>query len=95
MHYLTPCACSALRMRPIRVARTARNGAAGRPPFPTTSPATLRRRSRILAPMASILFKPLQLGALTLPNRVVMPALTRTRAGAAILAHNVEGAQRG
>ena len=28
-----------------------------------------------------ILFKPLQLGALALPNRIVMPALTRMRAG--------------
>jgi N-ethylmaleimide reductase len=28
-----------------------------------------------------ILFKPLQLGALSLPNRIVMPALTRMRAG--------------
>src|ERR1700729_2564051 len=28
-----------------------------------------------------ILFEPLQLGALLLPNRVVMPALTRMRAG--------------
>jgi N-ethylmaleimide reductase len=29
----------------------------------------------------SILFEPLQLGALSLPNRIVMPALTRMRAG--------------
>jgi N-ethylmaleimide reductase len=29
-----------------------------------------------------ILFEPLQLGALSLPNRIVMPALTRMRAGA-------------
>src|SRR5471030_3130049 len=29
----------------------------------------------------NILFKPLQLGALALPNRVIMPALTRMRAG--------------
>ena len=28
-----------------------------------------------------ILFKPLQLGALSLPNRIIMPALTRMRAG--------------
>src|SRR5471030_2841976 len=28
-----------------------------------------------------LLFDPLQLGALSLPNRVVMPALTRMRAG--------------
>src|ERR1700679_3512697 len=28
-----------------------------------------------------ILFTPLQLGALALPNRIVMPALTRMRAG--------------
>src|ERR1700728_21936 len=28
-----------------------------------------------------ILFKPLQLGALLLPNRIIMPALTRLRAG--------------
>src|ERR1700722_11480808 len=28
-----------------------------------------------------ILFKPLKLGALSLPNRIVMPALTRMRAG--------------
>src|ERR1700728_33637 len=28
-----------------------------------------------------ILFKPLQLGAILLPNRIVMPALTRMRAG--------------
>jgi N-ethylmaleimide reductase len=31
---------------------------------------------------ADILFTPLQLGALALPNRIVMPALTRMRAGA-------------
>jgi N-ethylmaleimide reductase len=30
---------------------------------------------------ADILFEPLQLGALSLPNRIVMPALTRMRAG--------------
>ncbi len=30
---------------------------------------------------SDILFKPLQLGALSLPNRIVMPALTRMRAG--------------
>jgi N-ethylmaleimide reductase len=30
---------------------------------------------------SEILFKPLQLGALSLPNRIVMPALTRMRAG--------------
>lgn len=30
---------------------------------------------------ADILFKPLQLGALSLPNRIVMPPLTRMRAG--------------
>src|SRR5580704_7435629 len=28
-----------------------------------------------------ILFKPLRIGALSLPNRIVMPALTRMRAG--------------
>src|SRR5271170_487235 len=28
-----------------------------------------------------ILFKPLEFGALSLPNRIVMPALTRMRAG--------------
>ena len=31
---------------------------------------------------ANILFEPLRLGALALPNRVIMPALTRMRAGA-------------
>src|SRR5277367_7139616 len=30
-----------------------------------------------------ILFKPLRLGALSLPNRIVMPGLTRMRAGPA------------
>ena len=30
---------------------------------------------------SDILFKPIQLGALALPNRIVMPALTRMRAG--------------
>jgi N-ethylmaleimide reductase len=29
----------------------------------------------------AILFEPLQLGALVLPNRIVMPALTRMRVG--------------
>ena len=29
----------------------------------------------------AILFEPLQLGALSLPNRIIMPALTRMRAG--------------
>src|SRR3984885_1858383 len=28
-----------------------------------------------------ILFKPIQLGALSLPNRIIMPSLTRMRAG--------------
>ena len=32
--------------------------------------------------LADILFEPLRLGALALPNRVIMPALTRMRAGA-------------
>ena len=50
----------------------------------------IRRRDSRRPPIADgkfqlmsteILFKPLQLGALSLPNRIVMPALTRMRAG--------------
>ncbi len=33
------------------------------------------------------LFQPLQLGGLTLPNRVIMAPLTRARAGSSVGAH--------
>jgi N-ethylmaleimide reductase len=39
--------------------------------------------SRIFAMNADSLFTPLQIGALSLPNRIIMPALTRMRAAAA------------
>jgi N-ethylmaleimide reductase len=48
----------------------------------SVEPARLADREQGRAAMATaILFEPLQLGALSLPNRIVMPALTRKRAG--------------
>src|SRR5215475_12137643 len=59
------------------------------PDRPVTSPVVSAQLSRKEQDMSSVLFQPFRLHDLTLPNRVVLAPMTRSRAGAARLPNHL------